>query len=233
MIPKIEDLLDGTVRHTVYIPEEDKVAQIVRILDIGRDREKSKRDAEERQLNWKIYGDAASNQNMARCREMPEIEFMMVTDPTLLEVSTKKQGVDTGKGISCRHCKGQHWTRDCPNKHLFQTAETRTEPQPGSGEYVPVHLRGNPLLRHEDSYAVRISNLPEDFDPVSFHMMVRNFGEIARSHVAYDERQKCKGYAFINYRLFADAEKAVKWINGYGFNNMILSCEHSKPKPRP
>ncbi|ORZ41635.1 hypothetical protein BCR44DRAFT_1423228 [Catenaria anguillulae PL171] len=85
--------------------------------------------------------------------------------------------------------------------------------------------------RMDDSFPVRIANLPEEMSDQDLVDLAQPFGRIARSYLAKHDDGTCKGFAFVNFSTYTEAEAAVSRLNGYGYANLILTCEHSKPRP--
>lgn len=108
----------------------------------------------------------------------------------------------------------------------------------GKGGWVPPSLRNRmeggesmrPQRREENS--VRVTNLSEDTREEDLRELFSAFGQIARIYVAYDrERGGNRGFAFVNFVRKDDAEKAIRKLDGYGYDNLILRCEWSNPRP--
>ncbi|KAJ3358417.1 Eukaryotic translation initiation factor 3 subunit G [Allomyces javanicus] len=180
-------------------------------------------------------------------------------EPAAEEASRKLK--DTA--IKCRYCGGPHWSKECPSKDIIQSLQEATglggpggEDAPsgapglggpggpsGSGRYVPPSLRdgtGAPRpgmemgRRMDDTYAVRIANLPEDTTDADLIELARPFGHVVRSYLAKYDDGTCKGFAFVNFATMDMAERAIAKLHGYGYANLILTCEHSKPRePKP
>ncbi|KAG5463822.1 MAG: eukaryotic translation initiation factor 3 subunit G-domain-containing protein, partial [Olpidium bornovanus] len=78
----------------------------------------------------------------------------------------------------------------------------------------------------DDSNTLRVTNLSEDVREADMQELFRGFGSLARTYVAIDrETNTCKGYAFVSFHLNEDAARALKAINGYGYDNLILRVE--------
>ncbi|KAI9225081.1 eukaryotic translation initiation factor 3 subunit G-domain-containing protein [Blastocladiella britannica] len=117
-----------------------------------------------------------------------------------------------------------------------------------SGRYVPPSLRGEGggasdrpghtpfggagARRMDDSFPIRIANLPEEMTDNDLQELTRSFGHVVRSYLAKLDDGTCKGFAFVNFSTFESAEAAVKRLNGYGYANLIMTCEHSKPREK-
>lgn len=112
-----------------------------------------------------------------------------------------------------------------------------------SGKYVPPSRRGmdgsnRPGMgdrmqdrRRDDTAAVRVSNLPEMTTDQDIKDLFGGIGAVARIFLAKDkiEPTKCKGFAFVNYINIHDAEQAIKKLNGFRYQYLVLSVEWAKP----
>lgn len=107
------------------------------------------------------------------------------------------------------------------------------------GKYVPPSLReGGPTkgesmmsARGRDETAtVRVTNLSENTREQDLQDLFRPFGDISRIFLAKDKNTGLsKGFAFINYKRREDANKAIEFLNGYGYDHLILCVEWAKP----
>ncbi|EFJ05188.1 hypothetical protein SELMODRAFT_269321 [Selaginella moellendorffii] len=159
--------------------------------------------------------------------------------------------------VVCRACgkKGDHWTSRCPYKDLLGKNLSFDKPEddvPGlpsaaSGapgkptSYVPPSLRGGAKregdsMRHgsrDDSNSIRVTNLSEDTREQDLQELFRPFGNISRIYVAFDrETGLSRGFAFINFVNRDDAVRAIKKLDGYGYDNLILRVEWATPKDK-
>ncbi|OMJ29883.1 Eukaryotic translation initiation factor 3 subunit G [Smittium culicis] len=175
------------------------------------------------------------------------------------EESAKNQAADPAKSkqITCRLCKGRHFTTKCPYKSTLESLEEITSAQPSLSSdaspnpasstpanssskpstYLPPHLRnGNKLPSSSDSSrdkrddlpTIRITNLSEDTKESDIQALCKPFGSISRVFLAKDwQTGQCKGYSFVSYYEKSCAQKALDKLNGYGFDNLILKAEWS------
>lgn len=110
---------------------------------------------------------------------------------------------------------------------------------PGAGgKYVPPSKRGDNRMgesmpdrkRTEDTAAIRVSNLSENTQEGDLQDLFKPFGSIARIFLAKDKvTNQCKGFAFINYHKKDDAARAIAYLNGHGYDHLILTVEWAKP----
>ncbi|XP_076894285.1 uncharacterized protein LOC143546509 [Bidens hawaiensis] len=152
----------------------------------------------------------------------------------------------------CRTCgtRGDHWTSRCPYKDLAQPIETFVEnPNPTdptnsgptkSGAYVPPTRRDSAarlatgvadMRRRNDENLVRVNNLSEDTREADLRELFQPFGNVSRAYVAIDQKTgMSRGFGFVNFVRREDCERAITKLNGYGYDNLILSVEWAAPR---
>ncbi|XP_076064657.1 eukaryotic translation initiation factor 3 subunit G-like [Oratosquilla oratoria] len=170
----------------------------------------------------------------------------------------KKKLLEAQKGtVRCRLCKEDHWTKQCPYKEkleplrsslMGEEKEEEAAPAPTDqkkaggpvpGKYVPPSMRegGNkkgesmmPNRGRDETATVRVTNLSENTKEQDLQELFRPLGEVSRIFLAKDKNTgTSKGFAFINYKRREDAAKAIKYLNGHGYDHLILSVEWAKP----
>eukprot|EP00245_Coleochaete_scutata_P001589 TRINITY_DN1196_c0_g1_i1.p1 TRINITY_DN1196_c0_g1~~TRINITY_DN1196_c0_g1_i1.p1 ORF type:complete len:293 (-),score=65.45 TRINITY_DN1196_c0_g1_i1:434-1312(-) len=160
--------------------------------------------------------------------------------------------------IVCRICgkKGDHWTSKCPYRDIakdikgFAIGEKAPEegdpdrPLPAAGtsgksSYIPPSLRSGATRsegdsmrqRGRDDNSIRVTNLSEDTREADLQELFRPFGHISRIYIAYDkETHLSRGFAFINFVNREDAIRAIKKLDGYGYDSLILRVEWATPR---
>ncbi|KAK1387847.1 Eukaryotic translation initiation factor 3 subunit G [Heracleum sosnowskyi] len=200
---------------------------------------------------WRKFGDVVDEDVGAKLT-MASIEDIFLERPAPYgskgEEPKKSQLSLTEKGSGvlqlCRTCgkKGDHWTAQCPYKDLNQPNESFSE-QPDTsdvtsvkdvkkGAYVPPSRRGgekstgSDMRRRTEENSVRVTNLSEDTREADLNELCSTFGPVTRTYVSNDQRTgTCRGFGFVNFLNRADAEKAIKVLNGYGYDNLILHVE--------
>ncbi|GFH07979.1 eukaryotic translation initiation factor 3 subunit 4 [Haematococcus lacustris] len=91
--------------------------------------------------------------------------------------------------------------------------------------------RGGPDKRRDDQNSVRVTNLSEDVTEADLQELFRPFGHVTRCFVAVDrETGENRGFAFVNYAMREDAERAIRALNGFGYDNLILRVEFAQPR---
>lgn len=108
-------------------------------------------------------------------------------------------------------------------------------------KYVPPNLRGGEgatqrrgetmqSRRTDEAATVRVTNLSEDTQESDLQELFRPFGQIARIYLAKDKiTNQSKGFAFISYVKRDDAARAIKALQGFGYDHLILNVEWAKP----
>jgi len=155
------------------------------------------------------------------------------------------------KKVSCRLCKGDHFTSKCPYRQELELVGIRSDAPPsddlppadapaaasGTGKYVPPGMRlggrtGESMNRpREDLPTLRVTNVSEDATEEDLRDLFHKFGPIHRVYIGRDRETGIgKGYAFVSFQEKAVAEKAMQKINGLGYDNLILNCQWSQPR---
>jgi translation initiation factor 3 subunit G len=147
------------------------------------------------------------------------------------------------KTMTCRACgkTGEHWTARCPYKNLIPETTDNNAPTsdiPGRRSYVPPSKRTgvetgvrSDTRRQNEENSVRVTNLSEDTREPDLHELFRSFGPLSRIYVAFDQKTGIsRGFGFVNFVSREDAERAIKTLNGYGYDNLILSVDWAAPR---
>jgi translation initiation factor 3 subunit G len=75
----------------------------------------------------------------------------------------------------------------------------------------------------DDLPTLRVTNLSEDVQESDLWDLFGRFGRISRIYVGKDqETGLCKGFAFVSFEDRAEAERAMKKINGLPYDHLIL-----------
>lgn len=82
----------------------------------------------------------------------------------------------------------------------------------------------------EEANTIRITNLPEETQDSDIRDLFKDFGRITRIYLAKDKSTgNSKGFAFVSFEVRENAARAIKTVNGHGYNNLILIVEWAKP----
>lgn len=108
----------------------------------------------------------------------------------------------------------------------------------GNGAYIPPSIRkgaergsGSDMKHRNEENKVHVSNLSEDTRDDDLHDLFSSFGPLSHVWVAIDRRTGTgKGYGNVNFFNKVDAERAIRKLNGYGYDSLILKVEWSTPK---
>jgi translation initiation factor 3 subunit G len=85
--------------------------------------------------------------------------------------------------------------------------------------------------RRRDENSLRVTNLSEDVTEADLQELFRPFGPVTRVFLAVDRATgENRGFAFVNYVHREDAERAIRNLNGYGYDNLILRVEYAAPR---
>lgn len=172
--------------------------------------------------------------------------------PKKREEEKEESGLDKLAGTSsivvCRNCgETGHWTLKCPKRQSIQAfakdsplAEVESSAGAGGagGRYVPVHMRAGAgdrpaasMSTFRDEYTLRVTNLSDEVAEEDLQDLFRRFGHTTRIYLARDRQtNESRGFAFINYAMRADAERAIEKLHGHGYANLILHVEWAKPR---
>ena len=75
-----------------------------------------------------------------------------------------------------------------------------------------------------------VTNLSEDACESDLQDLFRPLGPIARMYLAKDKlTNQSKGFAFVSYMKQEDAARAIKSLQGYCYDHLILNVEWAKP----
>ncbi|KAK0434571.1 translation initiation factor 3 RNA-binding subunit [Armillaria borealis] len=177
------------------------------------------------------------------------------------EESMKSKLAKSGAGkVNCRICKGDHFTAKCPYKDTLGALDnpdsgagpddgltsdaTPAAPATTGGKYVPPSMRAGASRPGEsmrglssggnrDDYpTLRVTNVSEDTQENDLRELFQVFGRIMRVYVGRDrETGAGKGFAFVSFDERAHAQRAMEKMNGFGYDNLILSVQWSQPRP--
>ncbi|KAL1278583.1 hypothetical protein QQF64_025256 [Cirrhinus molitorella] len=222
-LPSPKETVKGNIKTvTEYkIDEDGQKVKIVRTFKIET-RKASKAVA--RRKNWKKFGNSEYDQ------PGPNVATTTVSDDVFMTFISSKEDLNAQdqdedpmnklkgqKIVSCRICKGDHWTTRCPYKDTLGPMqkelaeqlglstgekEKAAEPEPAqpvqskTGKYVPPSLRDGgtrrgesmqPNRRADDNATIRVTNLSEDTRETDLQELFRPFGSISRIYLAKDK----------------------------------------------
>ncbi|KAL7418828.1 translation initiation factor eIF3 subunit g [Cryptotrichosporon argae] len=161
-----------------------------------------------------------------------------------------------GKALTCRLCKGNHYTAKCPYKDELAALDSAAvgepedeDPSAGGlapkgagggigGRYVPPGQRagggaGESMFNRnrDDLPTLRVTSLSTDAEDDDLRELFARFGRVARANVVRDrETRESKGFGFVSFESRADAEKALQKMNGFGYDSLILNVSWSQPR---
>lgn len=75
---------------------------------------------------------------------------------------------------------------------------------------------------------LRVSNISEDTKEADLQELFEPFGSIYRIYLAKDkDTMQSRGFAFVSFNHRGDAEQAMKRLQGYGYDHLILKVSRS------
>eukprot|EP01039_Chlorochromonas_danica_P006558 gene6558-7235_t len=84
-------------------------------------------------------------------------------------------------------------------------------------------------LQHNTETTLRVSNLTKLATEDDLRDLFGRFGRIYRIYLPRDIEKVPKGYAYIAFELRKDAEEAMRVLQGYGYDHLIIKIEWAKP----
>ncbi|NXQ05634.1 EIF3G factor, partial [Vidua macroura] len=173
-LPSPKEVVNGNIKTITEYREEEDGRKIIRTFRIET-RKASKAVA--RRKNWKKFGNSefdAPGPNVATTTVSDDVFMTFITSKEDLNCQEEEDPMNKLKGqkiVSCRICKGDHWTTRCPYKDTLgpmqkelaeqlglSTGEKEKlpgEPEPvaaqvsKTGKYVPPSLRDGASRRGE------------------------------------------------------------------------------------
>lgn len=242
--------------------EEGKQVKVIKTYKIER-RRVPKSIA--RRKNWRKFGAAEKDPPGPNpANTIVQVEEILMQFVHNDEVKEEKEEdplnkLKAQKMVSCRICKGDHWTTKCPYKDTLGPIQEKLQdgdkpageqPPPAQapaggapapvkqGKYVPPSLRDGAAKgkgetmqsKRDESATIRVTNLSEDTRESDLQELFRPFGPIQRIYLAKDKNTgQSKGFAFINFHRREDAARAIAGVSGFGYDHLILNVEWAKP----
>lgn len=85
------------------------------------------------------------------------------------------------------------------------------------------------MFKDNDQTTLRVTNLSEETKECDLQDLFKPFGPIGRIFLAKDKHTgQSKGFAFITYYNRDDATRAMKKLDRYAFDRLILNVEWAK-----
>ncbi|NWV27226.1 EIF3G factor, partial [Origma solitaria] len=257
-LPPPKEVINGNIKTiTEYREEED--GRKVKIIRTFRIETRKASKAVARRKNWKKFGNSefdAPGPNVATTTVSDDVFMTFITSKEDLNCQEEEDPMNKLKGqkiVSCRICKGDHWTTRCPYKDTLGPMQKELAEQLGLStgekeklpggrnpkfhlfwEFFPV----SPLFSHfhmvqsrwaDDNATIRVTNLSEDTRETDLQELFRPFGSISRIYLAKDKTTgQSKGFAFISFHRREDAARAIAGVSGFGYDHLILNVEWAK-----
>lgn len=249
------------IKKIIEIKWNEEEGKDVKIIKSYRVETKRLTKSIAKRKQWKKFGSAENDPpgpNSANTIISEEITMTFINnkDAHIESDENPLQKLKNTKLVSCRICKGDHWTTRCPYKDTLQPlqenlkeGEKKPEAAAGTtgtgstvsktGKYVPPSLRdgankgrGESMnnSKRDEFATIRVTNLSEDTRESDLQELFRPFGTIHRIYLAKDKNTgQSKGFAFINFHRREDAARAIAGVSGYGYDHLILNVEWAKP----
>ncbi|CAD7923370.1 unnamed protein product [Amoebophrya sp. A120] len=105
-----------------------------------------------------------------------------------------------------------------------------------ANKYVPPSLRkgDGPQQDARNENTLRVSNLSEDTREGDLQQLFGRVGHVTRvfmpRHKEGEKEGMHKGFAFVQFRDRKDGERAIKQLNGHGYDSLILQVGWAQPK---
>lgn len=234
-------------------PESGKKSKVVRTFRLEK-KLVSKGVIERKK--WSKYGESkrdAAGPNSATTVVADEVlmQFLDKNQDPVQEVDPMLDALkQKGSFVKCRYCHDNHFSAKCPykdsglpadlisinnTKDMEDSKKVDSETKPGI--FVPPALRGGNRrgetmgpTQKKDDFTIRVSNLPESMSETDMQELCNPFGKTDRIFLAKDRTTGvCKGFAFVTYQTKESAGRALQFLNGYGYDHLILNVEWSKP----
>uniref|UniRef100_A0A0K8TPS6 Eukaryotic translation initiation factor 3 subunit G n=1 Tax=Tabanus bromius TaxID=304241 RepID=A0A0K8TPS6_TABBR len=245
-LPPPTEVTNDSFKYVTEYKENDDgiIVKVIRTYEIAKQMV-SKSVAKRKHLPK--FGDSENdkpgpNSHTTRVSEDVSIQYISAKE----EEKASEALPDPSKGMAkCRICSGEHWSVYCPYKGTAmdtgkllenKPAPTTTAEAAKTGKYIPPFMKDGQkgaggLRARDDTAAIRISNLSENMNEADLEELVKNFGPHSKMFLARDKSTgKCKGFAYVHFKNKRDAATAITFLNGYGYDHLILSVEWSKPQ---
>jgi RNA recognition motif-containing protein len=76
-----------------------------------------------------------------------------------------------------------------------------------------------------------VGNLDSKVTQAELRRLFEAYGQVAQIHIIVDRDTRLPRYAFVEMTNDADAEKAIKELNGSILRGLSLNVEYARPRP--
>ncbi|KAH9250078.1 hypothetical protein BASA81_012124 [Batrachochytrium salamandrivorans] len=167
---------------------------------------------------------------------------LKIEDPKDGDEAEKRNQADAMKKLAIRFTETNERRKMEMKKGGLYDASLETsmkEPSIGGapGKYVAPGMRGaagGGDMRDENPNTLRVTNISEDATENDLKDLFKRFGPTSRVFLVKNkETGNSRGFAYVSYLSREDAEKAMRALNGYGYDHLILKIEWAAPsQPR-
>jgi len=131
--------------------------------------------------------------------------------------------------VTCKHCRGNHWSIKCPNKDQLKelTKDNIDKPIENSGKYIPKFRRDGiePIKENRNRNTINITNISENATEEDIKDLFYSYGRIKRLYY-----NNIKGFAYLTFISLDACEKAIEAVNGHPYDYLILSVKMAEQK---
>lgn len=221
------------------VNKDDKRVKVVRTYKITK-HVVSKSVARRKKLPK--FGDSINDS------EGPNPHTTFVSDDINLQLITNKEEEKSSDAVmdpknqfaKCRYCNEAHFTTNCPFRHTTSYIEKILDTKPATsasaneslsskpGKYIAPFNRVDQKNAggkggRDDTTAIRISNLSESTSDADLEDLTSKFGKKSKMYLAKDKNTGlCKGFAYVHFHNKEDAEAAIRTLDGFGYDHLIL-----------
>lgn len=176
---------------------------------------------------WKKFGEASHDP------PGPNSATTIVSEDVFIQFVKNLQEKEESKEqklLTCRICKGYHLTIKCPHKDALEP-ENKSQNKLQE-KYIPPNMRNSAISETTDKLTttLRVDNLSPETEKSDVHDLFKSFGTITRIFMGKDKFGTFRGFAFVNFSTRREAEIALIGIDGFGYDNLILSVEWAKTR---
>jgi len=246
------------IKHVVeYIPRNGKTYKVTKKVRQTSFKKMSNSYMEERKTMKKFGRAADEGSGDFSVGRAEEIKFEMSRKNVSL--NTNNDAEDKFLEESLAQCESLHkqkqvWVSKVHDDvHDEPKADIPATPDPTASNavanakapsktYVPPSMRSgsnkggsggkDASSQQQQEASLRITNLSEDVSEDDLRNLFSCIGRVHRVYLATDQNTKlCRGFAFVTYGNREDAQKAIKQLNGWGYDNLIMQVAWAKPRP--
>lgn len=194
---------------------------------------------------WKAFGQAALDDKAGVKTTVQSKDEILLEDPNAdTDLQEEDPTTSTFGNLNAFWAKQQ-------KRQLQRKYDVEDEPEDAAGgdkwtqvgstgsKYVPPSMRGGgaaggtafkPERRTDDLNTIRVTNLSESTTEADLQYLFSKYGRISRVYLAKDkETMQSRGFAFVSFVSKDDAAVAMRELQGFGCDHLILKLEWARP----